>query len=104
MTTSGASPHNRDNARRFAARQEGVPRWAQVLNVAEEAGEFTGAFRRWSGNARRKGTLAEVAEELADVVIAAFVAAAHLDVDLDDAIAAKWSKIQDRPAVYGSPA
>lgn len=48
----------------------------QVMALLEEAGEFTGAARRYLGGARRLGPLAEAAEELADVVIAAHVTAA----------------------------
>src|SRR5688500_5156091 len=45
----------------------------QVLNLAEEVGEFVGAYRRWAGKARRSGTAEEMYAELADVVITAFV-------------------------------
>lgn len=68
----------------------------QVLNLAEEVGEFVGAYRRWKGMARRKGTFDDVAKELADVVITAYVTAAELDVDLDAEIAAKLEVIYSR--------
>jgi len=53
-----------------------------VLCLAEEAGEVVGAYRRYTGQARRTGTLAELAAELADVVITGHVAAHEMDVDL----------------------
>lgn len=59
----------------------------QVLNLAEEAGEFIGAYRRWAGLARRTGTAEQVHAELADVVITSYVTAAELDIDLDAAVA-----------------
>lgn len=68
----------------------------QVLNLAEEVGEFVGAYRRWTGQARRTGTEAEVHAELADVVITAYVTAAELDMDLDAAIKAKLDVVFSR--------
>lgn len=68
----------------------------QVLALAEEVGEFVGAYRRWSGNARRAGSFDDVRDELADVVITAYVTAAVLDIDLDEAIEAKAAKIRTR--------
>jgi NTP pyrophosphatase (non-canonical NTP hydrolase) len=67
-----------------------------VLNVAEEAGEFVGAYRRLCGWARRDGTGQEAAEELADVVIAAFSAGAALNLDLRGAILEKGLKVVGR--------
>jgi NTP pyrophosphatase (non-canonical NTP hydrolase) len=68
----------------------------QVLCLAEEAGEFVGAFRRWAGLARRTGTWAEMAAELADVVISAYTAADVLGIDLGAAITAKADVIMSR--------
>ena len=53
----------------------------QVLALAEEAGEFTAAYRRWAGLARRPGPWHDVETELADVVITAYVTAAVLGID-----------------------
>jgi NTP pyrophosphatase (non-canonical NTP hydrolase) len=61
----------------------------QVLALAEEAGEFTAAYRRWAGLARRPGTWHDVEAELADVVITAHVTAAVLGIDLGAACRAK---------------
>ena len=72
------------------------PTWVYVLNVVGEAGEFAEAYRRYSGYARRKGNISETAEELADVVIAAYVAAQSLNINLDDHIAAKRHRIMNR--------
>lgn len=68
----------------------------QVLCLAEETGEFTGAYRRWAGLARRTGTWEEVTAELADVVIAAYTTAAALGIDLDTAWRAKAAVILTR--------
>jgi NTP pyrophosphatase (non-canonical NTP hydrolase) len=68
----------------------------QVLNLAEEVGEFVGAYRRWSGQARRTGTAGEMREELADVIITAFVTAQELGVDIQTVIAAKLDRIHSR--------
>ncbi|MEV4253198.1 hypothetical protein AB0J52_08490 [Spirillospora sp. NPDC049652] len=54
----------------------------QALALAEEAGEFLAAYRRWTGRARRTGTLEEVAAELADVLITTYVTARILGVRL----------------------
>lgn len=67
-----------------------------VLCVAEEAGEFVGAFRRWAGLARRPGTRAEMQDELADVVIAVAVAAVELDIDLEAVVASKLGVVHTR--------
>jgi len=63
--------------------------YQQVLCLAEETGEFVGAYRRWAGLARRTGTWGEVTAELADVVISAYAAANVLGIDLDAAWRAK---------------
>lgn len=68
----------------------------QVLALAEEVGEFVGAYRRWSGQARRTGTAQEMHTELADVVITAFVTAHELGVDIEAVIAAKLHTIHTR--------
>ncbi len=67
-----------------------------VLALAEEVGEFVGAFRRWSGQARRSDTREHVIEELADVVITAYVTAAEWDFDLERAIQAKLDVVFTR--------
>lgn len=68
----------------------------QVLNLAEEVGEFVGAYRRWSGQARRSGTAEEMYAELADVVITAFVTAEEFGVDLEAEIGKKLMKVFSR--------
>ena len=68
----------------------------QVFNLAEEVGEFVGAYRRWKGMARRKGTFDDVAKELADVVITAYVTAEELGISLESEIAAKLEVIYSR--------
>lgn len=68
----------------------------QVLVLAEEVGEFVGAYRRWSGQARRPGTAEEMHAELADVVITAYVTAEEMGIDLDEVMRAKLSVIFTR--------
>jgi hypothetical protein len=55
----------------------------QTLGLAEEAGEFVGAYRRWTNRARRRGTEQEAQAEFADVVITSHVTAAELGHKLD---------------------
>ncbi len=68
----------------------------QVLALAEEAGEFTAAYRRWAGLARRTGPWHDVEAELADVVITAYVTAHVLGIDLDAATRAKTEVVFTR--------
>jgi NTP pyrophosphatase (non-canonical NTP hydrolase) len=68
----------------------------QALCLAEEAGEAVGAYRRWSGQARRSGTKEDFEAELADVVITTYVLANFTGVDLEKAIEAKLKKITTR--------
>ena len=68
----------------------------QVLALAEEAGEFTAAYRRWAGLARRSGPWHDVEAELADVVITAYVTAHVLGIDLDTAARAKTEVVFTR--------
>ena len=67
-----------------------------VLALAEEAGEFVGAYRRWAGMARRTGGWSEVQAELADVVITAYLTAHTLGIDLDAACQDKAQVIRTR--------
>lgn len=69
----------------------------QVHCLAEEVGEFVGAWRRWAGLARRSGTQEEMEHELADVVVTAYVTAHILDFDLDFAAAEKLKIAYARP-------
>jgi len=68
----------------------------QALALAEEVGEFAGAYRRAAGHARRTGDWSDVAAELADVLITAWVAAAVLGIDLDTAWRTKAAVILTR--------
>jgi NTP pyrophosphatase (non-canonical NTP hydrolase) len=67
-----------------------------VLCVAEEAGEFVGAARRYHGYARRYGTIEQVAEEAADVIIATWIACFLLNIDIEKEVNKKWRKIFER--------
>ena len=68
----------------------------QALALAEEAGEFVGAYRRWRGLARRTDTETHVIEELADVVITAYVTAAERGWPLERYIKDKLGVIMTR--------
>jgi NTP pyrophosphatase (non-canonical NTP hydrolase) len=78
------------------ANNAGGTEQAQVYAVAEEAGEFVGAMRRWRGMARRSGTEEEAQNELADVIISSYVMANIMGWDLDDLISRKLGKILTR--------
>lgn len=78
--------------REFPNREQAAP----VLCVVEEAGEFAGAYRRATGQARRAGPWSDVEDELADTVIASYSAAKKLGIDLDAAIHRKGVKILSR--------
>lgn len=66
---------------------------SQVLMLAEEAGEFVAAYRRYMGWARRAGTHEDMIAELADIVIAACAVADSLDIDINEAVNRKLDRI-----------
>jgi NTP pyrophosphatase (non-canonical NTP hydrolase) len=68
----------------------------QVIALAEEAGEFVGAARRYMGMARRNGTFEEMEDELADVIITGYVTAHVFGSDLNSAIHRKLIEIYSR--------
>lgn len=68
----------------------------QVLMLAEEVGEFVGAYRRYVGKARRMGNFDDVEKELADVVIGALCVAQYLEMDINTAIDKKLRIIFSR--------
>ena len=68
----------------------------QIIAMAEETGEFVGAARRFMGMARRSGTYGEMAAELADVVITAFITAEVFGIDLEQVIPYKAKIILTR--------
>jgi NTP pyrophosphatase (non-canonical NTP hydrolase) len=68
----------------------------QALCVAEEAGELVGAYRRWAGEARRSGTLQDVEDEIADVILTVAIFAEELGIDLNAALARKLPVIYSR--------
>lgn len=69
---------------------------AATLCVAEEAGEFVKAYRRWRGYSRTPGDFDSMADELADVVISAFFAADDYGIDLPARIRATVQRILTR--------
>lgn len=74
---------------RKAGFEDETKRSRNVLKLAEEVGEFVGAFVRIAGQSRRLGTHEELASEWADVVITAFIAAWALDINPTEAIGLK---------------
>lgn len=68
----------------------------QTLALAEEVGEFVGAVRRHAGMARRPGPFSDVEEELADVVLTAFVTAHTMGIDLRRALEDKLAVVYTR--------
>lgn len=68
----------------------------QALCVAEEAGELVAAYRRWAGKARRPGTLRELEDEVADLLIVTAVFAERAGIDLYEAIDRKLAVIYTR--------
>jgi NTP pyrophosphatase (non-canonical NTP hydrolase) len=69
---------------------------AQILMLAEEVGEVIGAYRRATGRARRTDTMEHVHEELADVIIGAYVVAHEMNFDLNQAIDDKLAIVFSR--------
>lgn len=72
------------------------PAWRFVTGVAEEAGEFVGAFNKWSGTSRQTGTQDEMAKELADVILTAYMAAEVLGINLDEWVQRKAAIMNER--------
>ena len=71
----------------------------RLLKVTEEAGEAAAAWIGATGQNPRKGithTRADVAAELADVVVAALVAVASLDLDPAAVLAEKSAALRER--------
>lgn len=69
----------------------------QVICVGEEAGEFLGAYRRYTGRARRSGTREEMLDEMADVIVGTLHAAWLLGVnDIQEVIDHKIGKVFSR--------
>jgi NTP pyrophosphatase (non-canonical NTP hydrolase) len=69
----------------------------QILALTEEFGEFVAEYRRWSGQARRRGDRDKMELELADLVISCYITAHRLSIDLDARVAEKVTVILERP-------
>lgn len=69
---------------------------SQLGKLTEETGEAFGSYLRASGFSRRRGSWDEHQEELADVVITAYVLAASEGFDLDAAIEKKLALVMTR--------
>lgn len=68
----------------------------RTMKLAEESGEAVGAVLRYLNMTRRTGTLADVAEELADVVVCAATLAEAMGIDLERAVIDKSEKVMKR--------
>lgn len=68
----------------------------EVLRLGRSVGDFVGAYRRWSGMARRTGPWDSVVESLAKVTQAAYATAVSLEIDLDAAWRKKATTIMSR--------
>jgi NTP pyrophosphatase (non-canonical NTP hydrolase) len=79
-----------------------LPDWYWAGKVHEEAGEAWKAWVRLAGWGRVPGSELEYAEELADVVISAYCAAARRGINLDRAVRDKHAVLMTRPLGYMS--
>lgn len=70
--------------------------WYYALKLAEERGEAIKAYNRYSGLARKRGTLPEVAAELCDTIFSAFILAEKLGIDLGDYFDATYENVMTR--------
>ncbi len=62
-----------------------IERWVRA--VAEESGEFVGAFNKWhDGNRLKSKTRDDVVEELAQLLGCVFVVAAKLDLGCEEVV------------------
>lgn len=86
----------REHGREFDPDSPYYPLDTRMLLVQEEAGELAGAYRRWSGRARRNGTLGEVEEEVADVLISTAAFAEMMGINIAAAVEGKLSVIYSR--------
>lgn len=76
------------------------PGLVHAMALAEEAGEFVGAVRRWLGMARRHGSHAELAAEAVDVLIVSLVTCHDLGRDVDK-FASGTRLVQQAPPTPG---
>lgn len=83
-----------ENRREAVTDENGLD--VQALVVAEEAGELVGAYRRWAGKARRTGSLRDLEDEIADVLIATSVFADRAGIDVNAAVRRKLAAIHNR--------
>src|SRR5271154_297529 len=67
-----------------------------ALCIGEESGELLGAYRRYSGRARRNGSLDNVRMEMADVLINVGIMAECLGINLETVIEDKLKIVYSR--------
>jgi NTP pyrophosphatase (non-canonical NTP hydrolase) len=85
-----------DNALKARGGDRDTAVLVNALCMAEEMSEAVQEIRRHLGHARRPATLDQVAEEMADVVIATLVTADLLGIDMAAAINHKLATIEGR--------
>lgn len=90
----GLSGSLRDHRREGITDQNALD--VQMMCICEEAGELAGAYRRWTGRARRTGEFRDVEDELADVLIVTAVFADRLGVSIEEVIMRKLDVIYQR--------
>ncbi len=88
---------------RFASPQLDPPaeQRSQAFAMCEEIGEVLSAYRRWSGMARRAGTIEDLAEELADVRLTGYVAAHAYEIPVATVLLAHQQIGLDRAGPVG---
>jgi NTP pyrophosphatase (non-canonical NTP hydrolase) len=90
----------RIRARKFIEESEAVighrEPWWYSAKVSEEAGEVAKAFNRQTGLGRKFGSRAELAEEICQEVMACFILAEAMDMDLSQAFDADYQDIMTR--------
>lgn len=73
-----------------------------VMCMAEEAGEAVKAARRYMGLARTVGTIEDLRDELADVLIATAGVAHMFGIDLNSAVGRRAEYVLARPVRSGA--
>jgi NTP pyrophosphatase (non-canonical NTP hydrolase) len=81
---------------RLAAEDRELPPWFHPAKLGEEAGEAWSAWAALHGWSRHPPEPGELDDELADVVITAYIVAAVEGIDLEAAIQAKGAELLAR--------
>src|SRR6266487_1043162 len=90
---------NREARQVICLAEEGGEFLEAAIDINTHIGRFIGAWRRYSGNARRTGTKEDALKELADVIVVAYVTADILTAggpNIHEIIAHKLEDIYSR--------